>query len=105
MDALGANFGLKWGASFSNDHKSVRFFPSSENWARSSVGQSRGLIILWSQVRVLPGPPVLGSWSVRGYRFNRPSVDKQTLCLLSLVLRCFLSFPVGKIYRVVRGRV
>ena len=24
--------------------------------ARSSVGQSRGLIILWSQVRVLPGP-------------------------------------------------
>ena len=25
--------------------------------ARSSVGQSRGLIILWSQVRALPGPP------------------------------------------------
>ena len=26
-------------------------------WAHSSVGQSRGLIILWSQVRVLLGPP------------------------------------------------
>ncbi len=25
--------------------------------AHSSVGQSRGLIILWSQVRVLVGPP------------------------------------------------
>ena len=28
-------------------------------WACSSVGQSGGLIILWSQVRVLPGPPLL----------------------------------------------
>ena len=30
---------------------------SWRSWACSSVGQSGGLIIRWSQVRVLPGPP------------------------------------------------
>ena len=29
------------------------------HWADSSVGQSRGLIILWSKVQVLLGPPKL----------------------------------------------
>lgn len=50
----------------------LRWFESTpdNHWTHSSVGQSRGLIILWSQVRALLGPPTFfwscssAGWSV-----------------------------------------
>src|SRR5215831_6902873 len=44
-------------AALARRDEGVRYNSSAAPRACSSVGQSRGLIILWSLVRVQPGPP------------------------------------------------